>query len=84
MPRLRERQRAAAITMLLDAVAANFGVHRSTICRLYERRTNGTTDDRPRIGRPRVTSRPVHLFGSTTRQISLAEGDSQEYLWTKQ
>lgn len=63
MPRLRQRQRAAATTMLLNgtsqsAVAAHFRVHRSTISRLYERlRTTGTTNDRPRSGRPRVTSR---------------------------
>ena len=63
MPRIRKRQRAAATTMLLNgssqpAVAAHFGVHRSTISRLYERlRTNGITDDRSRSGRPRVTSR---------------------------
>lgn len=63
MPRLRQRQRAEATTMLLNgssqsAVAAHFGVHRSTISRLYQRlRTIGTTNDRPRSGRPRETSR---------------------------
>ena len=62
MPRLRQNQRAAATTMLLNgasqtAVAAHFNVHRSTISRLYDRlRTTGTTNDRPRSGRPRVTS----------------------------
>ena len=71
MPRLRQRQHAAATMMLLNGssqstVAAHFGVHRSTISRVYERlRTNRTTDDRPRSGRPRVTS-----FGSPARDFA--------------
>ena len=57
MLRLHQRQHVTERIISIRG-AAHFGVHRSTISRLYERlRTNGTTDDRPGIGRPRVTLR---------------------------
>ncbi|MFC1381391.1 MAG: helix-turn-helix domain-containing protein [gamma proteobacterium symbiont of Clathrolucina costata] len=72
--RLSNEQRARALGMLdagtdQTAVAAAFGVHKSTISRLLQRyRTAGTVNDRQRSGRPRVTTlrqdraiRLVHL-----------------------
>ena len=62
MARLRQNQRQAAVRMLLGGqtqsdVARHFGVHKSTVSRLYRRlRLTGTTNDRPRSGRPRVTT----------------------------
>ena len=62
MPRLDKVSRERAIGML-DAglsqteVARRFGDHRTTLNRLVGRLlTTRTTDDRPRSGRPRVTS----------------------------
>ena len=62
MPRLDKVNRERAIGML-DAglfqaeVARRFGVYRTTINRLVGRlRRTQSTDDRPRSGRPRVTS----------------------------
>ena len=63
MVRLLQEQRNEAVQMLLRGtsqavLARNFQVSRSTITRLYQRlRQTGTTNDRPRSGRPRVTSR---------------------------
>jgi transposase len=54
MPRLSEDQRRAAVRMLMDGssqhnVARHFGVHKSTLSRLFNRlRTTGTTKDPPR------------------------------------
>ena len=62
MPRLSEVQRERAIGMLeagqtRQAVARHFDCHISTIYRLQERvQDTGSTRDRPRSGRPRVTS----------------------------
>ncbi|XP_060083891.1 uncharacterized protein LOC132563146 [Ylistrum balloti] len=62
MPRLTEVQRGQAIGMLLQGqgqlqVAAHFGVHIRTIQRLVQRvRVTGRVIDRPRTGRPRVTT----------------------------
>ena len=62
MPRLRAEERNRALGHLeagVDArqVANIFNVHISTIYRLQHRmRVTGTTDDRPRPGRPRVTT----------------------------
>ena len=68
MPRLDKVNRERAIGML-DAgvsqgeVARRFGVHRTTINRLVSRvRNTQTTDDRPRSGRPRVTSHVQDRF----------------------
>ena len=63
MVRLTQDQHNAAVQMLLrgtsqGVIARNFQVSKSTITRLYQRlRQTGTTNDRPRSGRPRVTTR---------------------------
>ena len=63
MVRLTQDQRNVAVQMLLRGasqavIARNFQVSKSTITRLYQRlRQTGTTNDRPRSGRPRVTTR---------------------------
>ena len=63
MPRLSEVQRGQAIEMLMQGqlqnkVARHFGVNVSTIERLVRRlQETGRLADRPRSGRPRVTSR---------------------------
>ena len=68
MQRLSKEQRQEAVRMLLNGrsqrdVANHFRVHKSTISRLYDRlRTTGTTDDRPRPGRDRVTTRREDAF----------------------
>ena len=62
MPRLDKVSREQVIGMLESGLSQGevdrrFGVHRTTINRLVSRlRTTRTTDDRPRSGRPRVTS----------------------------
>ena len=62
MVRLTEVQRGQAIALLMQGqrqqqVARHFGVHVSTIERLVRRlRETGRVADRPRSGRPRVTS----------------------------
>lgn len=62
MPRLQQPERDRAIGMLqagrsTRAVARVFGVHHSTVVRLAERfQTTGSSNDRPRSGRPRVTT----------------------------
>jgi len=62
MVRLTEVQRGQAIALLLEGrgqqqVAARFNVHISTIERLVRRmRETGRLADRPRTGRPRVTT----------------------------
>lgn len=63
MPRLNENQRNRAVGMLQagmaqNTVARHFGVHRNTIQSLWRRfQQSGNTQDRPRSGRLRVTSR---------------------------
>ncbi len=63
MPRLNRNQRMRAIGMIDGGlrrrdVANRLGVTRITITRLLRRyRTHGSVDDRPRSGRPRVTTR---------------------------
>jgi len=62
MPRLNSEERAQVLAMLecgrtQEQVARRFNVSRSTIVRLIRRvRDTGTSIDRPRSGRPRVTS----------------------------
>lgn len=62
MPRLSLRDRERVLGQLQSGrragdVALDFGCHISTIYRLIEReRDTGTSDDRRRSGRPRVTS----------------------------
>ena len=63
MVRLTEVQRGRAIALLMQGqrqlqVARQFGVNVSTIERLVRRlRETGRLSDRPRMGRPRVTTR---------------------------
>lgn len=63
MPRLNENDRLRAIGMLeagmtQSFVTRHFGVHRNTVYALWRRYQQfGTTRDRPRSGRPRVTTR---------------------------
>jgi len=60
--KLSNDQRARAVGMLRTGVnqpgvAREFGVHRSTIRRLQRKfRETNTEADRPRAGRPRVTT----------------------------
>ncbi|XP_067664193.1 uncharacterized protein [Haliotis asinina] len=62
MPRLSAEEQERAVGMLQTGstdgeVAAAFGCHRLTILRLRQRLLNtGTTSDRPRSGRPPVTT----------------------------
>ena len=62
MPRLDAATRNIAIGRIQagesqNVVARDYNVHRSTISRLWQRyQQQGTTDDRPRSGRPRVTT----------------------------
>ena len=62
MPRLRQNEREQAVGMLLvgmtqTQIANHFNVSRMTIYRLMIRlRDTGNTSDRPRSGRPRVTT----------------------------
>ena len=75
MPRLNETDRGRAVGMIEAGVrhsdvARQFGVHRNTVDALWRRYQQfGATRDRPRSGRPRVTSirqdtyiRVVHLL----------------------
>ena len=74
MVRLSQLDRGRAIALILQGrsqrdVAHQFGVHESTISRLVQRlRVTGRLNDRPRSGRPRITTqrqdrriRLVHL-----------------------
>jgi hypothetical protein len=76
MPRLSEDQGRAAVRMLMNGssqhnVARLFRVHKSTISRLFDRlRTTGTTNDRPRPGRLRVTTRRESAFIRVTQLTS--------------
>ena len=70
MPRLTPAERERAVGLLTAgedprAVAVAFNVHLATIYRLQQRFTaTGVTDDRPRTGRPRVTTQrqDCHIF----------------------
>ena len=83
MARLRQNQRQAAVQMLLggqnqSAVARHFGVHKTTVSRLYScLMLTGTTNDRPRSGCPRVmTPRQDHftcMIGSGPQQRPLTK-----------
>ena len=65
---LSKEQLQEAVRMLLNGrsqrdVANHFRVHKSIVSRLYDRlRTTGTTDNRPRPGRARVTTRREDAF----------------------
>ena len=81
--RLTEAQRGLAIALLMQGqrqqqVARHFGVHVSTIERLVRRlREIGRVADRPRSGRPRVTSqrqdRLIRLAHLRNRHLTATE-----------
>ena len=83
MVRLTEVQRGQAIALLMQGqrqqqVARHFGVHVSTIERLVRRpRESGRVADRPRSGRPRVTSehqdRAIRLAHLRNRNLTATE-----------
>lgn len=84
MPRLGQDVRNQAIGMSLLGVgkrhiARQFGCHHSTISRLVRRyQQTGVVRDRPRPGRPRVTTRrqDVHLRVSHLRDRFQPASDS--------
>lgn len=79
MPRLSEPERNQAIGMLRAGmtareVARRFNVHECTVCRLHTRfRQTHVVSDRPRSGRPRVTTaeqdRHIRLTHLRNRQL---------------
>ena len=83
MVRLTEVQGGQAIALLMQGqrqqqVARHFGVHASTIERLVRRlRETGRVADRPRSGRPRVTSqrqdRAIRLAQLRNRRLTATE-----------
>ena len=83
MVRLTEVQRGQAIALLMQGqrqqqVARHFGVHVSTIERLVRRlRESGRVADRPRSGRPRLTSqrqdRAIRLAHLRNRHLTATE-----------
>ena len=83
MVRLTDVQRGRAITLLMQGqrqqqVANHFGVNVSTIERLVRRlRETGHLTDRPRSGRPRVTSkrqnRTIRLAHLRNRHLTATE-----------
>lgn len=88
MPRLRQNQRVQAATMLAAgqtaaAVARAFGCHRNTISRLQQRfHATGDVVDRPRTGRPRVTTARTDRFMTLThlrRRFKTASSTAREY-----
>ena len=86
MPRLTEVQQGQAIGMLLQGqgqlqVAAHFGVHIRTIQHLVQRvRVTGRVIDRPRSGRPRVTTphqdRFIRLAHLRNRHLTATETEN--------
>ena len=87
MVRLSQLDRGRAIALILQGrsqrdVAQQFGVHESTIPRLVQRpRATGRLTDRPRSGRPRVTTqrqdrriRLVHLHNLLYTFITFITG----------
>ena len=86
MPRLTPDQRERAIGMRAMGatnmhIARTFGCHRKTIQNLFQRfHQTGTTVDRPRSGRPHVTSRQEDRYLRTlhlrNRFLTIAESVS--------
>ena len=85
MPRLSNDECNRAVTMLLQGatqqkVATALGVHQTTVHRLQGRLVQfGNTNDRPRSGRPRVTTarqdrlmRLAHLCNRTRTAVETA------------
>ena len=85
MVRLTDVQRDRAIALLMQGqrqqqVANHFGVNVSTIERLVRRlRETGHLADRPRSGRPRVTSRDVATSRQDNPSGTFAESSSHCY-----
>ena len=83
MPRLNAADRNIAIGRLeagesQSAVARHYNVHQGTISRLWARYTTShTTQDRPRSGRPRVTTpaqdRYIRVFHLRHRQATATD-----------
>ena len=79
MVRLTDVQRCRAIALLMQGqrqqqVANHFGVNISTIERLVRRlRETGHLADRPRSGRPRVTSRRQDRAHLRNRHLTATE-----------
>ena len=83
MPRLTEVQRGQAIALLMQGqrqqqVALQFGVNVSTIERLVRRlRDTGMVADRPRRGRPRITTtrqdRSIRLAHLRNRHVTTTD-----------
>ena len=83
MIRLTEVQKGQAIALLIQGrrqqqIARHFGVHVATIERLVRRpRETGRVADRPRSGRPRVTSqrqdRAIRLAHLRNRHLTATE-----------
>jgi len=84
MPRLSNEERLRAIGMLEAAmvqqqVACIMGCQRRAIRKLVQRyRETGTVADRPRSGRPKVTTGPLHPFKPSAGSISIKSGRSSE------
>ena len=85
MPRLSNDERNRAVTKLLQGatqqeVVTALGVHQTTVHRLQGRLVQfGNTNDRPRSGRPRVTTarqdrlmRLTHLCNRTRTAVETA------------
>lgn len=88
MPRLQQNQRIQAVTMLASgqsvaAVARAFGCHRNTISNLQRRfQTTGDIVDRPRSGRPKVTTARTDRFITLThlrRRFKTAASTAREH-----
>ena len=79
MVRLSQLDRGRAIALILQGrsqrdVAQQFGVHESTISRLVQRlRATGRLTDRPRSGRPRVTTQRIRLVHLRNRLRTVTE-----------
>ena len=86
MPRLAAAQRERAIGRLTagddpQTVAAAFNVHFTTVYRLQQRfAARGVTDDRPRSGRPRITTprQDRQIFRNHQRACFLTASESAQ------
>ena len=82
MPRLNSEERARVLAMLecwrtQEQVARRFNIPRWTIRRLVRRvRVTGTFADRPRSGRPRVTSVRQHIAPSICHLLRREDCDN--------
>ncbi|ELU01685.1 hypothetical protein CAPTEDRAFT_228216 [Capitella teleta] len=85
MPRLSTNERRRAVGMLEAGstqvrVARAFDVARSQISRLWSRyRETGSVKDRPRSGRPRMTTRLLHPESASPKQIPTSNRHCNNY-----